>query len=189
MSIVDPVKTLPDYIRPGLHILSVGINPGRVSAERGFVFAHPRNRFWPAFNAAQIVPEMLEPSIESVEKLYTRYHIGFTDVVSRPTPQANDLTAADWRAGAPLLLEKLQRAQPCIAWFHGKMAFGNFLRHTGSTYIPPGWGLQDFEIGATRIFLTPSPSPANASFSLENLIGLYRELKRLRDRLCKGTEE
>ena len=135
MASIDPQKTLPDYIRPGLHILSVGINPGRVSAERGFVFAHPRNRFWPAFNAAQIVPEPMQPSIETVERLFTRYHIGFTDVVSRPTPQANDLSVADWRAGAPVLLEKLNRYQPRIAWFHGKIALANFLRHTNAPHV------------------------------------------------------
>ncbi|HKY01597.1 MAG TPA: mismatch-specific DNA-glycosylase [Burkholderiales bacterium] len=185
MSQIDPNKTLPDYIRPGLDILSVGINPGRVSAERGFVFAHPRNRFWPAFNAAQIVPEVLTPSVKAVEKLYTEYNIGFTDVVPRPTPQANDLSAADWRDGAPLLLEKLERAQPRIAWFHGKLALGNFLRYTRAIEASGEWGLQTFEIGHTKVFLTPSPSPANASFSLDTLVAYYRELKVLRDRLVK----
>ena len=102
-----PTRPLPDYIRKNLRILSIGINPGRISSERGFVFAHPRNRFWPAFNASGLVPETFTPSIAAVERLFEHYGIGFTDVVSRPTPQANALAAADWRAGAPKLREKL----------------------------------------------------------------------------------
>jgi len=174
-----PVKPLPDYLRSGLRLLSVGINPGRVSSEQGFAFAHPRNRFWPAFNAAGIVPEPLTPSVAAVERLFNHYAIGFTDVVSRPTPMADDLTTADWRAGAPLLLEKLQRHQPAIAWFHGRLAIGNFLKYSGLDRRAGDMGLQPFAIGTTRIFLSPSPSPANASVSLDMLIENYRELRTL----------
>lgn len=170
---------LPDYIRPGLRILSIGINPGRLSAELGFAFAHPRNRFWHAFNAAELVPEPLTPSIEAVERLFEHYAIGFTDVVSRPTRQAHELTAADWRAGAALLDAKLQRYQPAIAWFHGRLALGNFLRYAYPQARAEDWGLQTLRIGATRIYLSPSPSPANAAISLATLIENYRGLREL----------
>ena len=176
-----PTRPLPDYIRKNLRILSIGINPGRISSERGFVFAHPRNRFWPAFNAAGLVPETLTPSIAAVERLYEHYGIGFTDVVSRPTPQANALTAADWRAGAPVLWEKLEHYQPNIAWFHGRLALNNFLKYTTPAARTEDWGLQMLRIGDTRIFLSPSPSPANASISLEFLIDNYRVLRDLLD--------
>ena len=38
------MKTLPDYLAPGLDIVFVGINPGRYSAEVGHYFATSRNR-------------------------------------------------------------------------------------------------------------------------------------------------
>ena len=44
------MKTLPDYLAPGLDIIFVGINPGSYSAQVGHYFAGPRNRFWPAIN-------------------------------------------------------------------------------------------------------------------------------------------
>ncbi|HEY9397929.1 MAG TPA: mismatch-specific DNA-glycosylase [Burkholderiales bacterium] len=174
-----PTKPLPDYVRSGLNILSIGINPGRLSSELGYAFAFPRNRFWPAFNAAGLVPEPLVPSVQTTERLFNDYDIGFTDVVRRPTAQANELTAADWRAGAPVLREKLQRHQPNIAWFHGKLAINNFLKYTDPGYVSGDWGLQSFRIGATRVFLSPSPSPANASISLEFLIANYRVLREV----------
>ncbi len=179
MNSPSPTKALPDYVRTGLNILSIGINPGRVSSELGFAFAFPRNRFWPAFNAAGLVPEQLVPSVQAVERLYRDYDIGFTDVVRRPTRQATELTAADWRAGAPVLLEKLQRHQPNIAWFHGKLAINNFLKYADLGYASEDWGLQSFRIGATRLFLSPSPSPANAAIGLEFLIGNYRVLREV----------
>ena len=174
-----PTKPLPDYVRSGLNILSIGINPGRLSSELGYAFAFPRNRFWPAFNAAGLVPEPLVPSVQTIERLFNAYDIGFTDVVRRPTRQANELTAADWRAGAPVLRQKLQRHQPNIAWFHGKLAINNFLKYADFGYASEDWGLQSFSIGATRIFLSPSPSPANAAISLEFLIANYRALREV----------
>ena len=39
-------KGLPDYIRPHMKILFVGINPGKRSAEVGHHYAGYSNRFW-----------------------------------------------------------------------------------------------------------------------------------------------
>ena len=44
--------TLPDYLRPGLDIVFVGLNPGLYSAQVGRYFAHKQNRFWPALSAS-----------------------------------------------------------------------------------------------------------------------------------------
>ncbi len=48
---------VPDLIGPGLRLLFVGINPSILSAETGFHFAHPVNRFYPALRAAGILPD------------------------------------------------------------------------------------------------------------------------------------
>ena len=43
-------ETLPDYLKPGLDIVFVGLNPSDYSVRKGHYFANPRNRFWAAFN-------------------------------------------------------------------------------------------------------------------------------------------
>lgn len=35
-----------DILAPGLRVVFCGINPGLSSANTGFPFAHPANRFW-----------------------------------------------------------------------------------------------------------------------------------------------
>ena len=47
---------------------------------------------------------------------------GFGAVAESADEAADELTAADWRAGAPVLREKLEHYQPNIAWFHGTLA-------------------------------------------------------------------
>ena len=77
--------TLPDYLRPGLDIVSIGLNPSLPSVRLGYYFANPRNRFWRALNASGLVPVALEPGVEAMELMLRHYGIGFTDVVKRPT--------------------------------------------------------------------------------------------------------
>jgi TDG/mug DNA glycosylase family protein len=58
------VKTLPDYLVPGLDLVFVGINPGLRSAQEGHYFATPANRFWPAINRSGLLTEPLEASTD-----------------------------------------------------------------------------------------------------------------------------
>jgi len=175
--------TLPDFIAPGLDILSIGINPSVYSVERGFPFARPGNRFWPALNASGLVAEPMPPSRESVERLLRESRIGFTDLVKRATPRAADLGDEDYARGARLLRKKLERFAPGIAWFHGTSGYRLFLANTDAPRERIAAGLQPEQIGPTRIFVTPNPSGANPSANPKLLLPFYRELARLRDRL------
>jgi TDG/mug DNA glycosylase family protein len=168
--------TLPDYLRPGLDIVSIGLNPSLPSVREGFYFANPRNRFWRALNASGLVPVELEPGVEAMDRLYRRYGIGFTDVVKRPTAGGSELRAADYREWAPVLKARLQEYAPRIAWFHGKQAFGNYLKYAEALRPVIEWGEQPVAIGDSRVFVTPNPSPANAVFSLDDLVAWYRRL-------------
>ena len=174
------METLPDYLRPGLDIVLVGLNPSIPSAQTGRYFANPRNRFWRAFNAAGLVPEPLGP--ETDYKML-EFGIGMTDVVKRPTPGAGGLTAADFRAGAAELRERLLAAAPRIVSFHGVMAASQYRRHADGSRERVALGLQEWNIGESIAFVTPNPSPANASFSLEDLTAWYARLRDLRDQL------
>jgi TDG/mug DNA glycosylase family protein len=178
------MKTLPDYLGPGLDIVSIGINPSVYSVERGFNFARPGNRFWPALNASGLVSERLEPSAAAIRRLFHVHRIGFTDLVKRATARADQLTGADYARGARVLERKLRRHRPAIAWFQGTSAYRIFLEHLGAARSKVVPGLQPERVGITRVFVTPNPSGANPAANLDKLVPLYRKLACLRARLA-----
>ncbi len=176
--------TLPDWIGPGLNIVSVGLNPSLSSVRAGFPFATPQNRFWKALNASGLIDEILEPGVPAMQRLFVYHRIGFTDVVKRPTPGAAQLRAADFKFWAPVLTDKLLAYAPRLVWFHGKLAYRDYLKQ-GALEINRSdlevldWGLQPLRIGVSQVFMTPNPSPANAAYSLDTLILWYRKLAAL----------
>ncbi|MBT8131751.1 MAG: mismatch-specific DNA-glycosylase [Gammaproteobacteria bacterium] len=184
---MKPLETLPDYLRPGLDIISIGLNPSLPSVREGFYFANPRNRFWGALNASGLVPEILEPGVAAMDILFEKYALGFTDLVKRPTAGSGALRAADYREWAPLLRDRLVAHPPRIAWFHGKLAYANYLKYAMEVKPAIDWGEQHLRIGESRVFVTPNPSPANAAWSLDDLSGWYRRLAGLRDALRSGA--
>jgi TDG/mug DNA glycosylase family protein len=176
------LKTLPDYLKPGLRILSVGLNPSIPSVEAGFYFANPRNRFWKALNNSVLLDEELTPSEAAIEKMFSSHGMGFTDLVKRPTPGMKQLKAADYRADAPVLLDKITRYKPLVVWFHGKIAWQYFLRYAmekkQSEVIRSEWGEQPLKLDGVSFYVTPNPSPANATFSLDDLVAWDNKLAR-----------
>jgi TDG/mug DNA glycosylase family protein len=173
------MKTLKDYVDFDLDILSIGLNPSTIFAERGYYFANPRNRFWRALNASGLISEELIPSGQAQEKLFLQYKMGFTDVVKRYSPMGKDLVVADYKKYAPQLESKILEYQPKICWFHGKVATNKFLQYSSLKKREIDWGLQNFMINKSIIFVTPNPSSANATYSLGSLIDWYQKLKAL----------
>lgn len=55
-----------------------------------------------------------------------QYGIGFTNMVARPTKGSADLTRKEIKDGARILLEKIQKFQPKIAVFNGKLIYEVF---------------------------------------------------------------
>ena len=174
------MRTLPDYLAPGLDIVLVGLNPGLRSAEAGHYFASPRSRFWPAINASGLLREALDAR---TDRRMLEQGMGFTDVVKRPSSGASDLQAGDFRRWAPTLRRKLERFQPLIVCFHGAVAYRNYRKYTDGVDERPELGLQPHTVGRSSVFLVPNPSPANAAFSLETLVCWYGRLRELRDGL------
>lgn len=175
--------TLPDYLDTDLDIISIGCNPSPLSVELQCYYGNPRNRFWQALNGSGLIDEELVPETASMQVLLTKYKMGFTDVVKIPTPGVAQLRAKDYRYWSPILKEKLLRYQPKLCWFHGKVAYQNFLKYTGEKALEVDWGLQQHRIGDSRIFVTPNPSPANAVYSLDDLIDWFRKLKTVLSKL------
>lgn len=180
------MKTLPDYLRSGLDIILIGLNPSPISVNAGYYYANPRNRFWPALNGSRLISGTVVPSVEAIEQLFASQGLGFTDIVKRPTPMGNELRAADFRKGSADLKQKLLTYQPRIAWFNGIITFSNYLRHAEQDDRPVRCGVQKLRLGRTRFFVTPNPSPANASYSLDDLIRHYNALASYRSRLQRS---
>ena len=179
------MDTLPDYLKEGLDIVLVGLNPSLYSVEVGHYFAAPRNRFWRALNGSCL---LTKPLNADTDYKMPEQGIGMTDVVKRPTRGASDLRAADYREWAPALKEKLERCRPLIVCFHGAVAYRNYLRYAdGIRASSVELGLQSHTIGRSRVFVVPNPSPANAAYSLDALAGWYQALRELRDGIKKDN--
>ena len=177
---------LPDYLKPGLDIVFVGISPGGYSAKVGKYFATPTNRFWPALNASGIVKikRVLAPGDET---WLSDVGIGFTDVVKRVSSSASDLRAADYREWAPLTKRKLKDAAPLLICFNGLTGYQSFARYAEDRKINPKLGEQTERLGNSYVFVAPNPSAANAAFSLNVITEWYRKLGELRNRLKVRT--
>jgi len=112
-----PFRTLPDYLRPGLDLVFVGINPGLYSVRRGHYFARSTSRFWPAFSASKLSEPVrralgADTLCAEHDAELPRFGIGFTDVVKRPTANAADLEATDFEKWVPRLLERRPPPRP-----------------------------------------------------------------------------
>jgi len=181
------MNTLPDYLQSDLLFIAIGLNPNPLSVESGFYFANPRNRFWKALNGSRLVDVELSPCPESMQTLLTQYKIGFTDLVKRPSTMGKDLRAADYREWGPKLKDKLIEHQPMIAWFQGQGTYKSYLKYVENIDEKVALGIQKQRIGKARIFVTPNPSPANAKFSLDDIIRSYDEMVSYRIREAFGV--
>ena len=77
---------------------------------------------------------------------------------------------------------------PLVVCFHGAVAYRNYLRYAeGITATTIKLGLQPLAIGRSRVFLVPNPSPANAAYSLDTLVGWYQALRDLRRKLKEDS--
>ena len=181
----ETLNTLHDHLKSDLDIVLVGLNPSLYSVEVGHYFATPRNRFWRAINRSGLLTEPLDAN---TDYKMLEQSIGMTDIVKRPTRGASDLRAADYREWAPVLKAKLECFEPLIVCFHGAVAYRSYLRYAeGISASSLELGLQPHTIGRSRVFMVPNPSPANAAYSLDTLVGWYEALRDLRRQL-KGDD-
>lgn len=170
------MHSLNDFLAKKLTVLSIGLNPSLPSVRAGYYFANPRNRFWAALNASDLVEATLLPGKASQLLLLHKYAMGFTDVVKRPTASARQLRASDYDQWVPVLLQKIERCRPRMCWFHGKLALRNTLRVADIPEPLNHWGLQEFCLAGAPVFMSPNPSSANAVFRLPDLVDSYNQL-------------
>jgi double-stranded uracil-DNA glycosylase len=157
-----------DLLRPGLTLVFCGYNPSLTSGRSGRHYAHPGNRFWRVLFASGITSRLYKP--EEDERLLD-LGIGFTNLVSRPTRRADELTREEIRAGAAELRDKLERLEPRVVAYTGIGVYRLF-RATSKA----GWGVQeDSAVTGVTDVIVPSPSGLNR-MRFEELVDHYRAL-------------
>jgi TDG/mug DNA glycosylase family protein len=156
-------------VGPGLQVLFCGINPSLRSGETGFHFARPGNRFWAALHLAGFTPRVLRPD-ESAE--LSRYGVGVTNLVDRPTRAAADLTPEELRAGVAGLADLVERWHPRTVAILGIGAYRLAFARPRAVLGP-----QPETLGGRPVWALPNPSGLNAHFRVEDLGQLYAQLR------------
>jgi TDG/mug DNA glycosylase family protein len=163
-------KRVPDLVAEKLIVLFAGINPGLYTAAIGRHFGRPGNRFWPALYGGGFTPRLFSP-FES--DLLLDLHYGITNVVSRATARADELTDDELRAGGRLLAAKVKRWRPTVVAFVG---IGPYRIVTGKKDARVG--LQSELFGGSHAWVLPNPSGLNAHYQPAALAELFGELRR-----------
>jgi len=164
---LPPGKTLPDYLKPGLKLMIIGINPGIYSAQIGHYYGRPGNLFWWALSNSGLVPKPFGPENDS-ELL--DYGIGLTDVVKRPTNSSGDLRQAEYDLGVKRIVNLLETHQPKVACFVGLLGATAFL----GRQIKAG-PIQE-KIGTSKLYAVPSTSRRNAHYGRDGILQYFRDL-------------
>jgi len=166
---VNKTPDLPDILAPNLRVVFCGINPGLTSAARGQHFAGRSNRFWKTIHLAGFTREEIAPENG---RLILAEGYGLTTAVARPTSRADELSLNEFERAAMGLSAKMARYSPKYVAFLGKAAFAAiFARKLVE------WGKQDVLLGGAKTWVLPNPSGLNRSFSLDQLVRAYSELR------------
>ena len=160
---------VPDVLAPGLRVVFCGINPGFVSAAAAAHFANPRNDFWRLLHEAGFTPRLMQPD-EQFELV--DFGIGLTNAAYRTTKGSGDLRQADFASSAQRLDRLARELKPGVIAFVGKEAY------RGTFGERPALGIQERQLGETRLFVLPSTSPANAAVPWKERLRWFRELSR-----------
>lgn len=149
---------LPDYLVPDLDVVFVGTSPGTLSAALGHYYSRTNNAFWDLLWEADLTGE--RRLIPEQDSLVLEYGMGLTDVVqSRASSSDSHLKVGDYEV--PAFVAKIEEFKPFVVAMNGKKAaekVSRFLSVSGTSY-----GLADWSIGSSRVYILPSSSGANAT--------------------------
>ena len=162
-------KTIRDLIAPDLKVLFCGINPGLYSGFTGHHFARPGNRFWPALYASGFTDRLLQPH-EKQELL--ALGLGVTNLVSRSTATAAELTSDDLAEGGNRLTRKVKKYRPQVLAVLGVTAYRAAF-HQPKALL----GRQSETMGATAVWVLPNPSGLNAHYTPRQLAEVFRSFR------------
>lgn len=161
---------MPPVDQP-LRLLFVGINPGLWTAATNAHFARKGNRFWPALHRAGITPWLVDASSgmsDTDTAMMLERGIGITNVVEVATARADELTAAQFRAGGRRLEQLVRDRRPTVVAVLGLTAYRAAFERAA---VP---GRQPEPMGDAELWVLPNPSGLNAHETLDSLADAYR---------------
>jgi len=168
--------SVPDLAGPGLRLVFVGINPSLWTAGTGTHFSHPGNRFYPALRQAGIIERDLDRAggmTDDDRAYFLERGLGITNLVNRATIRADELSAAELRAGSERLRSFVVRHRPLVLAVAGitayRQAFGRPRARAGE---------QPDRLEGARVWVVPNPSGLNAHETTATLAAAYAEPAR-----------
>ncbi|ESK93392.1 hypothetical protein Moror_1803 [Moniliophthora roreri MCA 2997] len=189
------LRPINDYLEEGLDIVFCGINPGRRSAELGHHFAHSSNHFWKCLHLSGLTNKQVPPTEDHT--LPERFYIGLTNMVDRPTAEANELKDSEFIAGIAPLFRKISRYRPRFVAFVGlhtsKLVLKYVMRNKANktarikAFKP---GLQNYKLvhqgGSQQVetlfYALPCTSGKVQGYQIPDKVALFAQLKM---DLCK----
>ena len=165
---IERIQSLPDSVGPDMQVLIVGLNPSPYSADSGIPYGRPGNRFWPAALGAGLVSQD-----RNVHHALSSHNLGFTDFVRRTTRKADEVSQSEFGAGFVRVSRLIEWLEPKVVCFVGLSAW----RAVVDKKAAPG--VQDRQIGDSRVYVMPHTSGLNARCRLEELTGHFAQVKRL----------
>ncbi|KAF3002474.1 hypothetical protein E8E13_005410 [Curvularia kusanoi] len=186
----DPSKyahlsPLVDILEPNLICVFVGTNPGVSTARQGHAYAHPSNHFWRLLHSSGLTDRRLAPSED--RSLPAKYCMGNTNIVSRPSKDAAELSKDEMTEGTRDLERKFALYKPEAVCIVGKGIWEAIWRFKYGANMKKGefkYGWQDegHNMGRTegdewqgsRVFVTTSTSGLAASLKPAEKEAIWR---------------
>jgi TDG/mug DNA glycosylase family protein len=163
---------LPDLVGEDVKLLFVGINPGLWTAAVQTHFAHPANRFYPALLAAGIIEHRIDPAsgmTDADRAYFVSRGLGITNIVSRASARADELSTEELRRGGERLVERVAAWRPAVVAVLGITAYRSAFGVRKAVV-----GRQPEPIADAELWVVPNPSGLNAHDTIATLATAYR---------------
>jgi double-stranded uracil-DNA glycosylase len=176
----DELERFRDHEVPDLvgdqppRLVFVGINPGLWTAATQTHFAHPGNRFYPALHLAGLTDRVLDrvEGLTAVDRRHlTGRGIAITNLVTRATAKASELTREELRGGGEALVARLTGWRPAVVAVAGVTAYRTAFGHPKARL-----GRQEEGLAGAELWVVPNPSGLNAHETTESLAAWYRQV-------------
>lgn len=165
------MERIPDHIQKGLRILFIGFNPSIRSSETGHHYANPTNRFWTILYKAGLTDRKYTPKEDAA---LLEMGFGFTNIVARPTRNAQEITSIEYEKGRAALLDKIRFYKPKVACFVGKGVYQQYSQRRNVA-----WGAQEEPVVPGVIeFVAPSSSGL-VRMKMDEIIAIYSRMEDL----------
>lgn len=155
------VHPLPPLYDRNSEVLILGSFPSVASRQTCFFYGHPQNRFWRVIAAVTGSP--VPQTVEEKTRLILSSHLALWDVIGQC--QITGSQDSSIRQVVPNDIRPILAGSRIGRVFcNGATAMGYYRK-----YILPDTGLAAVQL--------PSTSPANAAWSLERLVSVWRQIR------------